>query len=160
MLNIMLVGLSWFLSTAGQNLSGPYALQLEPGLYLVAGQVIHSLLGAYGSVAPHWLLSAVPCLSCEEYCKAWAHRSIHHYTGGSSCAITVTKIWYPRTHMETKGIISHLLWWPGGVCADCVFFLYATLKLIIVFQFLSWSTEIMSCAQPPKATKYWFLPLK
>lgn len=53
MLNIMLVGLSWFLSTAGQNLSGPYALQLEPGLYLVAGQVIHSLLGAYGSVAPH-----------------------------------------------------------------------------------------------------------
>lgn len=51
MLNIMLV--SWFLSTTGQNLPGPYALQLEPRLYLVAGQVIHSLLGAYGSVVPH-----------------------------------------------------------------------------------------------------------
>lgn len=47
------VGLSWFLSTTGQNLPGPYALQSEPGLHLVAGQVIHSLLGAYRSVAPH-----------------------------------------------------------------------------------------------------------
>lgn len=36
-------------------------------------------------------LSAVSCPSCEEYCKAWAHRSIHHCTDGSFCALTVTK---------------------------------------------------------------------
>lgn len=114
MLNIMLVVLTMVLIY--QNLPGLCTLQSGPWLNLCSwpGRSLPSCL--WGRVEFHWHLSAVLRYSCEVYYRAQAHINIRHCTGGSPWVLPI-EIWSPRTYMEIKGIVYHLLWRPGIVCA-------------------------------------------
>jgi hypothetical protein len=105
------VALTCFLST---RMYLAYVLCSQgPGWTFVAGQVGHSL-PAYGKSGASLTPFCCAPFLWRVYYRAQAHisMSLHWW------ALPI-EIWSPRTYMELKGIVYHLLWRPGVVCAAC-----------------------------------------
>lgn len=109
MLNIMLVVLTRVLSI---RIYLTYVLFGQgSGWSFVAG------LPAYGKSGASLNPFTVLC-SSEEYYRAWSYINISQCIGESPWVLPIG-IWFPRTCMEIKKTVHHLLWRPGVVCVAC-----------------------------------------